>query len=139
MYFISIVSLFFVHNNFQKKCQLNLAEQKAIKSYEAKSIFLANMSHEIRTPMNGILGFTRLILKSKLDKDQTENAKIIKSSAESLLRILNDILDYSKIESGNLRIEKTPIDFLSIVNDVYRLNQGIADAKGLVFTIDVST
>jgi signal transduction histidine kinase len=103
----------------------------------AKSQFLANMSHEIRTPMNGIIGTIDLALMNPLDEDSSTLVRIARDSAETLLGILNDILDVSKIEAGKLQIVPAPFDLGELIRDILRLMEASINDKGLSYRLDL--
>jgi len=111
--------------------ELELAKARAEEAADTKSAFLANMSHEVRTPLNGILGMTTLALQTTLSAEQQEYLDTIKSSAESLLAIVNDILDFSRIEARRLDLEHTEFDLREGVGDAAKLLALRASEKGL--------
>lgn len=113
------------------KQELQLTEQKLETALSAKSQFLANMSHELRTPMNGILGMTELLIDSGLSDKQGRFADSVRRSAESLLAIINDLLDYSKMETGKLFLENAAFNLREVVEDVCELHADLAHRKGL--------
>lgn len=121
----------------KKNEELKIATKKAYEASNAKSDFLANMSHEIRTPMNGVIGFTELLKLSSLNREQMNYVESIEKSGKSLIELINDILDYSKIESGSLELntESTKID--TLIDDVIQIftpnitNKKIAITKNL--------
>ena len=124
----------FVYDLTKEKSML----QELVQANEAKSHFLANMSHEIRTPINGILGMDSMLLKECQDESLREYAKNIQSAGQSLLSIVNDILDISKIESGKLEILPIRYQLFSILNDCYNLTKAKMENKQVEFVIQVN-
>ncbi|HSY53725.1 MAG TPA: response regulator [Opitutaceae bacterium] len=103
-----------------------------------KAQFLANMGHEVRTPMNGIIGMSGLLLDTTLTPEQRELAQIVQKSADTLLGVINDILDLSKIESGNLQIEAVEFDLCMLIEDTLTLFNERAEDKGLELVCEFS-
>ncbi len=121
-----------------QEAELQKSKELAEQSVLIKDQFLANMSHEIRTPLNAVIGFTSLLEISTLDEDQQQFVHTIKASGQNLIAIINDILDYSKIESGMIVLEKTPISVRKIISSLHVLLYPKALDKNLDFKYHVN-
>jgi PAS domain S-box-containing protein len=132
-----IVTQIDITNRKHLEKKLREAKKEADKNAKIKEDFLANMSHEIRTPMNGVLGFSRLLLQTKMNDLQHEYAQSIYSSAENLLVIVNDILDVSKIESGTFQLKETPFNLKKRIEEGLSILKVSVQKKNLTFNIHV--
>lgn len=113
------------------------AREQAELANQGKTIFLSNMSHEIRTPINAVLGLDEMIIRESEEETIRDYAMDIKSSGKSLLALVNDVLDFSKIESGKLELVNTEYDVSSVINDLVNMISARAIGKGLSFMVDV--
>ncbi|MBX3039373.1 MAG: response regulator [Bdellovibrionaceae bacterium] len=132
----SVLVVFYIERLRRFDRDIIVARNEAERASRMKSSFLANMSHEIRTPLNGVLGLTRLLRETKIDKEQQELVESLEASGRTLLSIVNDILDLSKIESGKIELENTDFDAHDLVLDLEKAFSPVADRKGISLIVD---
>ncbi|MGH1398269.1 MAG: ATP-binding protein [Alphaproteobacteria bacterium] len=122
----------------QRTEEMRMAKDSADEANQAKSAFLAVVSHEIRTPMTGIMGMLKLLLNTQMTKEQREYAEAVQNSGDTMVALLNDILDFEKIESGSMELEEIPCDMPKLVQGIVTLMGGHAAEKGLKLSTKIS-
>jgi signal transduction histidine kinase/DNA-binding response OmpR family regulator len=125
-----------ITGQMRNEARLTEARRKAEAANRAKSAFLANMSHELRTPMNGVVGVAELLAETRLDEEQSSLVDTIRSSGEALLVIINDVLDFSKLDAGRMVLHAEDFDLEALVHEVARLMQPQVQERGLSLVID---
>lgn len=137
--FFGYISFFFLQSlilSYRYSFLLNKAKREAEQGLVAKSDFLSNMSHEIRTPLNSVIGLSHILLENKPREDQKEQLNVLLFSANNLLTIVNDILDYNKIEAGKINFEYIDMDLVKVFQDLLSGFKTIADEKGIELILE---
>ncbi|MEF2230286.1 MAG: ATP-binding protein [Pseudodesulfovibrio sp.] len=119
------------------KEQAEIEKEAALAASRAKSVFLANMSHEIRTPMNALLGMAEMLSETRLDEEQRRYVELFRTAGDSLLRLLNEILDFSRIEAGQMTMDKAPLDLRELASNVADIMSVQAENRGLTLVAGV--
>jgi signal transduction histidine kinase/DNA-binding response OmpR family regulator len=121
----------------QRTTELEASREEALSAVRAKAAFLATMSHEIRTPLNGVMGMTALLADTALNPEQQDFVRTMRVSSDQLLGVINDVLDFSKIESGKLELEKEPFSVQAIIEEACDIAAPRAREKGLELMVDM--
>ena len=127
-----------ITSRYQIETDLIAANEMVERSMKVKDQFISNMSHEIRTPLNAVIGFTDLLAETTLNNEQAGYIEIVKTASQNLLALINNILDLSKIESGNISLENLPIDIKHIVNSAAKIVEPKAKGKGINIICNIS-
>ena len=138
LYFLPTYVSYFIHRLNTAKRHLETALEKADAANVVKSNFMANINHELRTPLNGVITVSDLLADTPLSKEQREYADTIRTSAGTLLELINDVLDFSKIEAGKIKLDNIGFDLYEAINDVFKLIRLHAKAKDLPLYVNIS-
>lgn len=145
----NFITILIAHFLYHDAFQLNIAEKEILnnrlqeavvlaeKNANSKTVFLSTMSHELRTPLNSVIGISEIMLKEIKDKEQRENLRVLRFSAENLLAIINDVLDFNRLGSENVKLEKVPINLHQLVHNICSGANYQAKSKGLTLTLKV--
>ncbi len=137
LFFISWVIINYVKNNNRYRDALRKAKKEAEDLVKTKERFFANMSHEIRTPMNAIAGFTEQLADTEMDHGQRQKLTVIQKSVDHLLNIINDVLDYSKLKAGKLKLEQKGFRIRETIKDVFLFSETLAKNKKIELSVDI--
>jgi signal transduction histidine kinase len=145
----NFITILIAHYLYHDAFQLNIAEKEILnkrlqeavvladKNANSKTVFLSTMSHELRTPLNSVIGLSEIMLKEIKDKEQKENLRVLRFSAENLLAIINDVLDFNRLGSENVQLEKVPVNLHQLVHNICSGAGYQAKSKGLKLTLKV--
>lgn len=132
-----VVAALYEHDRLEQVRAIDAARSQAVAATHAKSRFLANMSHEIRTPMSGVVGIADLLAETELSAEQRRLVSVLRSSGKGMVALLNDILDMSRIEAGELSLEQAPVSLAPLLQDVVRALSVAVDPRKLSLTVSI--